>query len=206
MGLKCGTVEIASFHLGGRKAAPLPGLGSSCQRSRSPQQQGLGVGKPSPWPGGTWGTLAAQLSHRHPSRRKRGQQHPRRRPAVKRRCKTPRLHLAPCLSLRGWLWGARGSEGPPRAGRGTRLLPGCGGGGTMLVYSRRMLGPPERGLPARWASPRCWAHNICSSAQLAPWRGCPGTAGSNYGPSVGKGKGDLKGRFMSCLYGGGRGG
>lgn len=115
----CGNSQ---FPTGREEGSPPPGLGSSCQRSRSrsPQQQGLGVGKPSPWPGGTWGALAAQLSHRHPARRKRGQQHPRRRPAVKHRCKTPRLHLAPCLSPRGWLWGARGSEGPPQGRPGLR--------------------------------------------------------------------------------------
>lgn len=68
----------------------------------------------------------------------------------------------------------------------------------MLVCSLHTRGPPERGVPTRQASPSRSAHNICFSAQLAPWPGCPGTAGSNYGPSVGKEKGDLKGRFMSC--------
>lgn len=111
------------------------------------------------------------------------------------RCEAPRLRPA----RHGALSPAGLATGPSR---GAAALPGLRGNNAGLFPAH--AGGRPRGVSLRRASPSRSAHNICFSAQLAPWRGCPGTAGSNYGPSVGKGKGDLKGRFMSCLYGGGR--
>lgn len=68
----------------------------------------------------------------------------------------------------------------------------------MLVCSLHTWGTPERGVPTHQASPSCSANNICSSAWLALWPGCPGTAGSSDSLAVGKEKGDLKGRSVSC--------
>lgn len=62
----------------------------------------------------------------------------------------------------------------------------------------------SRSVPSGRASP-CpvrSAHSICC---WAPRRARPGTAGSNYSPSAGEGKGDLGPRFMSCREEGARG-
>lgn len=139
-----------------------------------------GAGKLSLCPNGTWGALAAPAPPGpvpEDNAWPAAPVSPGRCPG----CVTSRLH------------GARRPCGA------ARVQPH----GTMPVCSSA-LGPPRGGVPA--SGPAHHAR-LPTSASRHSWlmRGCPGTAGSNYSPSVGEGKGDLKGRFMSWLCGGGRG-